>query len=134
MFLTDEMPTGVLASTASEFRHLQIVPAETMFSTTIASEKVKLVEIKNLQELKWCLEGINRDMLCLIDQRNIISETIKWGQVEDGEVCIIRKIGQEQSTTILVNDTFANNPNLKNNINIFNYANRTRSYRIPRNP
>lgn len=95
MLLTDEMPTEVLASIASEFRHLQIVPAETMFSTTIASEKVKLVEIKNLQELKWCLEGIKRDMLCLIDQRNIISETVKWGQVEDGEVCIIRKIGQE---------------------------------------
>ena len=46
----------------------------------------------------------------LADKRRLVIGTDGSGNV------IIRKIGQEQSTTILVNDTFANNPNLKNNI------------------
>jgi prophage tail gpP-like protein len=46
----------------------------------------------------------------LADKRRLVIGTDGNGNV------VIRKIGQERSTTILVNDTFANNPNLRNNI------------------
>jgi len=96
--LFGEIPTELADAAAKEFG-VAIVSTDSLFRRTIASEQYPLLSrlIRSYDELQNCLDKIEDGKAALFGVNNItdLLRGVTWGQVEDGDIIIVRRIGPD---------------------------------------